>query len=63
MNLLGTLVDYLHNHPAYLVGAGLFFGLYFLLGRKTALTRQGEQRLGELRKQSEGHYNKLRPPQ
>jgi len=60
MDLLWALIDYLRNHPAWLIGVGVFFGLYFLLDRKTELTRQADLRLGELRKDSSDHYRKLR---
>ena len=63
MDLLRIVFDYVHDHPAYVIAAGIFFGLYFLLDRKTALTRQGDLHLGELRKQRGDYYNKLRRPE
>jgi len=57
------LVEYLHAHPA----TGLFFAavlawIYFLLNRKSRLTKELDERLRQLREERGDHYGQVRPP-
>lgn len=63
MEEIRTMVRYLTDHP--LIGVGiaiLLLGIYYLLTRKSALQRDADARLKQLRAERGDYYRNLRPP-
>ncbi len=63
MEEIRTMVRYLSSHPLIGVGVAIFLvGIYYLLTRKSALQRDADARLRQLREERGDYYRNLRPP-
>jgi predicted PurR-regulated permease PerM len=63
MEQLQTFVEYVRTNPA--VAAGAVVGvvvLYYLLNRKSRLSRAADEQMDRLRRERADYYTKLRPP-
>jgi hypothetical protein len=59
---LWVWIEYLRDHPLAAVGgAAALVVLYYLVNRKSRLTREADARLGQLRKDRGEHYKHQRP--
>jgi hypothetical protein len=62
MAQLWVWIEYLRDHPLTAVsGAAALVVFYYLLNRKSRVTREADARLGELRKDRGDYYNSQRP--
>lgn len=63
MDTISELLRYVLDQPAAFIGvaAGLL-GIYYLLNRKSRLTREAEARIEQLQRERGDYYKTLRPP-
>jgi hypothetical protein len=64
MDQLMEWMEYLRDEPRVAIALGLgALAFYFLMQRKSRLQKDAEHRLASLRREKDGRYNSLRPPQ
>ena len=60
---VAELIQYVLERPLATLGAAAgLIALYYLLNRKSKLTREAEKRIAQLHKERGDYYRGLRPP-